>query len=107
MSVICIAVSTSRISVADPHHLDADPDPAFHFNADQDPSFQIKAQKLGRSAQIGLYTYILSSHLQFYSDPDADPDLAYHFDADPDPTFQFDANPWGSGSKPLSRRIGS
>jgi hypothetical protein len=47
-------------SVADPHHLDADPDPAshfdadpdtdptFHFNADPDPApgFQIKAQNL-------------------------------------------------------------
>jgi len=25
-------------SVADPHHFDADPDPAFHFDADPDPS---------------------------------------------------------------------
>jgi len=25
------------ISVADPHHIDADPDPAFHFDADPDP----------------------------------------------------------------------
>jgi len=24
-------------SVADPHHFDADPDPAFHFDADPDP----------------------------------------------------------------------
>ncbi len=65
MSVICIAVSTSRIIVADPHHIDADPDPAFHFdadpdpafhfNADPDPSFQIKAQNLEKSAQIGSY----------------------------------------------------
>jgi hypothetical protein len=43
------------MSVADPHHLDADPDPAchfdpdstgtFHFDVDRDPSFQIKAKK--------------------------------------------------------------
>jgi hypothetical protein len=56
MFVIRIAVSASRISVADPHHLDADPDPTFHFdadpdpafhlNADPDPSFQIKARNL-------------------------------------------------------------
>ncbi len=26
-------------SVADPHHLDADPDPAFHFDGDPDPAF--------------------------------------------------------------------
>jgi hypothetical protein len=25
------------ISVADPHHVDADPDPACHFDADPDP----------------------------------------------------------------------
>ncbi len=40
----------------DPHHVDADPDPAFpinadpdsvsHFDADADPSFRIKAQNL-------------------------------------------------------------
>jgi hypothetical protein len=27
-------------SLADPHHIDADPDPAFHFDADPDPTFQ-------------------------------------------------------------------
>jgi hypothetical protein len=42
-------------SVADPHHGDADPDPAshfdadpdltFHIDADPDPSFQTMAQK--------------------------------------------------------------
>ncbi len=47
-----------RASVVDPHHVDADPDPACHFDADpdltfhvdavpdpdSDPSFQVKAQ---------------------------------------------------------------
>jgi hypothetical protein len=37
-------------SVADPHHLDADPDPTFHFAADPDPNpdtnLQINAQNL-------------------------------------------------------------
>jgi hypothetical protein len=28
-----------RGSVADSHHFDADPDPAFHFDADPDPAF--------------------------------------------------------------------
>jgi hypothetical protein len=49
---------TDTSSVADPHHVDADPDPAcpvdadpdsrFHFNANPDPdhSFQRKAQNL-------------------------------------------------------------
>jgi hypothetical protein len=53
--------------VADPHHFNADPDPAFHFNADPDPAF----------------------HFNVYPDPafllDADLDPALHFNADPDP----------------------
>jgi hypothetical protein len=56
-------------NAADPHHLDADPDPdpACHFDADPDPA------------------------CHFY----ADPDPACHFDADPDPdpTFHLDAVP--------------
>jgi hypothetical protein len=33
------------VSVADPHHFDADPDlaPASHFDADPDPTFQFDA----------------------------------------------------------------
>ncbi len=52
-------------SVADPHHVDADPDPAchfdvdpyldptFHFDGDPDPhpSFQIKAQNLEKCSK--------------------------------------------------------
>jgi hypothetical protein len=30
-------------SVADPHQLNADPDPAFNFNADPDPAFHFNA----------------------------------------------------------------
>jgi hypothetical protein len=29
--------------VAEPHHLEVDPDPAFDFNADFDPSFHFNA----------------------------------------------------------------
>ncbi len=58
-------------SVADPHHIDADqdpachfdPDPSFYFDADQDPSFQIKALNLERLISI----YILACHLQLYA----------------------------------------
>jgi hypothetical protein len=46
-------------SFADPHHLDADPDPFFHFDAVPDPTVNFGA----------------------------DPDLTFHFDADPDSTF--------------------
>jgi hypothetical protein len=35
-----------RCTVADPHLLNADPDPTFHFDADPDPSFQIKAKNI-------------------------------------------------------------
>jgi hypothetical protein len=53
--------------VADPHHVDADPDaetdPTFNFDADPDPTFHF----------------------------DADPDPTFHFDTDPDLSFQIKA----------------
>jgi hypothetical protein len=37
-SLLCNEMNTSpNINVSDPHHIDADPDPAFHFYADPDP----------------------------------------------------------------------
>ncbi len=51
--------------VADPHHFNADPDPAFHFNADPDLAFHFNA----------------------------DPDPAFHFNEDPDPLFHFNLEP--------------
>ncbi len=46
-TVIVLCQGTCRAaefcSVADPHHDDADPDPAFHFYADLDPTFQFDA----------------------------------------------------------------
>ncbi len=56
----------SRVSkVADPRHLNANPDPAFHFNADPDPAFHFNA----------------------------DPDPSFHYNADPDPApHQSDGN---------------
>ncbi len=46
-----------QASVAYPHHVDADPDPACHFDADPDPdaSFQIKAQTLGKVLIVSYY----------------------------------------------------
>jgi hypothetical protein len=55
--------SFSSASVADPHHLDADPDPAFHFDRDQDHTFHSYANQ--------------------------DPDPTFQFDADPDPITHF------------------
>jgi hypothetical protein len=75
-----------KISVADPHHVDADPDP--------NPSFQIKAQNLKKVLKKAHILYIC--HLQIDADPpDPDPYPAFHFDEDqdPNPTFQFDADP--------------
>jgi hypothetical protein len=54
------------ISVADPHHLDADPVPAFQFDADVDPD------------------------PTFHSD--ADPDPIFQFDADSDLATLFSQN---------------
>jgi hypothetical protein len=59
-------------SVADPHHLDTDPDPAClfdsdpatacYFDADPDPCFQIKAQNLEKVLKNWLIkTFGLSS----------------------------------------------
>jgi hypothetical protein len=48
------------IGVADPHHVDADLDPACHFDADPD----------------------FACHF------DADPNPNFYCDADPDPSFQ-------------------
>ncbi len=98
-----LILSMRLFSVADPHHLDADPDadpdPAcdagpgpvchlsadpdltFHFDADPDPSIQIKGQNPEKMLKQGQISYILACHLQI----DADPDSVYHFDADPDP----------------------
>ncbi len=68
-------------SVGDPHHVDANPDPAYRFDANPDPAC--------------------------YFDADPDPDPACHFDADadPDPTFHFDANPDPKGRKKYSSLI--
>ena len=46
-------------SVADPHHVDADPDPDFHFDADPDPAFHFDADQdpdsgSGSYCQLGM-----------------------------------------------------
>ncbi len=53
------------ISVTDPHHIDADPDPACNFDADPD------------------------QNPACYFDADPDPDPTFHFDTDPDPEPSF------------------
>ncbi len=58
-------IGFGETSVADPHHLDADSDPACHFDADADPTFH------------------------FHADPD--PTFYFNADADQDPSFQIKA----------------
>jgi hypothetical protein len=53
------------VSVANPHHVDADPDSACHFDADPNPARHF----------------------------DADPNPAYNFDANPDPAYHFVPDP--------------
>jgi hypothetical protein len=88
----CCVMPCMYTSVADPHHIDADPDPTFHPNADPDPAFQFDADP-------DPTTHFL---------PDLDPPMLqndpqrlppFHFDADPDPASQNDADSCGSGSK--------
>ncbi len=65
-------------SVANQHHVDADPDtvchpvdldPTFYFDADPDPSFPIKAQHLENVLKQAHIQYILACHLQIDADP--------------------------------------
>ncbi len=89
-------------SVADPHHFDADPDPAFDFDVYPDPTFHSDANPDPTfnfirililpltfpdldppERQINDTLWLPSFH--FY----ADPDLAFHFGADPDLAFHL------------------
>ncbi len=73
---------------ADPHNLNADPDPDFHFNVDPDPAFHFNVDP--------------DPYFHFNVDPDpdfhfnVDPDPDFHLNVDPDPDFHFNA---GSGSR--------
>ncbi len=117
-----------RGSVADQHHVDADPDPAFHFDADPDPdiaflsfadpdpdpTFKFDPDPTTHFSQDLDRPMLQNDPLRlppFYFD--AVPDPVFHFDADPDPAFHFDADPApasqmdicgsGSGSATLLR----
>jgi hypothetical protein len=82
-------------SVADPHNVDADPDPAFHFDADldQDPTLQFD--------DPDPITHIFPDmdHPMLQNDPLRLP--PFHFDADP--ASQNNPYPCGSGSATLPK----
>jgi hypothetical protein len=67
--------------VRDPHHLDADPDPAFHHDADPAPTFHSDAD----SDPITHFSSDLDPPM-LQNDPLMLP--PFHFDADPDPASQ-------------------
>ncbi len=60
---------STAASVADPHHVDADPDPAFHLDAKPEPDNT------------------------FHSDADLDPDPTLKLDPDPTTIFLADRDP--------------
>jgi hypothetical protein len=79
-------------SVADPHHIDADPafhfeaDPTFHFDADPESPFNLMRIRILPLAFFQIWNLQCSI---------ADPDPTFHFDADQDPcsASQHDADP--------------
>ncbi len=96
----------------DPHHFDADPDPAFpseadpgptlYSDADPDPTVQLDADPDPDPPLLQNYPLRLPPlhfdaypETAFHFDADEDPDLdpAFHFDADADPASQNDADP--------------
>ncbi len=87
--------------MADPHHRDADPDPAFHFNTDPDPTFHSDADP---DPTFQLDVDPVADPTTHFPPPDFDPPmlqngplmlLPFHCDADPDPAFSILC---GSGS---------
>ncbi len=51
----------------DPHHFNADPDPAFHFNADPDPIFHFNADPDPAPHQIDATTGLQTLHASILS----------------------------------------
>jgi hypothetical protein len=91
--------------VADPHHLNVDPDPAAPYQDDVSlgplayrPS-RAPRLHLKRPGPLWLHFKPLKL-LNFVSN--ADPDPSIHFHADPDPSFHFNADP---GPAPKTVRI--
>ncbi len=76
-------------SVADPHQVDADPDPAGHFDADADPDPACLFD--GDADPDPACHFDADAHMDPACLLDADPDPTFHFDADPDSSFQIKA----------------
>jgi hypothetical protein len=121
LPVLLFRTDTDR--VADPHHLDADPDPALHFYADPDTDFNLNTNpdpaplQCDRNLRPLVYRpYILQSSIfeppglhcerprpstalfckllkLLNFDFNADSDLAFHSNADSAPSSKNNADP--------------
>ncbi len=96
--MLCRKYSTSenkeKTVLWTPHHLYADPCPAFHFDADLDPDPTFDPDHTTNFfPELSLQAPMLQNKLlrlpPFHFD--AYPDPAFRFDADLDPPFHFDA----------------
>ncbi len=89
-------------SVADPHHIDAEPYPTFHFDADPDPDPAVnkgskpwkRAKIVGSySLHVGLSVKFTRIRIQFICLMRSGIQLTtFQFDADPDPQRWFDVD---------------
>ncbi len=113
-----------RSRVADPHYLNADPDPSFNFNADTEPSLHQSYANLRPPvyrpsmapfltsrprlwASMALHGSILNLLKLLNFECHADPDPAFNSNADWDPASPNNAYPCESGSAALIRRHGN
>jgi hypothetical protein len=92
-----VSIHLLRGNVADPHHVDANPDPAFHFDADPDPTFQFDPDPDPTTHFSPVLQNDPLRLLLVHFDVDPDPDRSFHIDADPDPASQNDVDSCGSG----------
>jgi hypothetical protein len=133
LTLTCKLVKTNVASrVSDPHHFNADPDPAFHFNAILIQLFTLKGTYPDRILLLIRWCEPVTTGLQALQDStvsvhgplwlhfkppklpifdfNADPDPALYSNADPDPALYSNADPdpasEGSGSAALVASIG-
>jgi hypothetical protein len=97
---------TKSYRVADPHHVNADPDMTFQLNSDPDPTFYFNADPDPASHQKLMEichhwsTDPPGLHLSFYCErqepstaPFLEPLKLFNADSDSDPAFQNNADP--------------
>ncbi len=105
-----LSFATPLKSVAEPHHFDTDPDPAFqsdavpditfHSHAGQDPTFNFDVDTDPDPDNITNFFSIFGTSKNdplrlphFHFDADSDPAFRFGADLDPDPVSQNNADP--------------